>query len=109
MKNLESGTVDLIREILPALDELIALMEYYDNPTYRATVEHIAKSLSDRGLVAFDEKGLYFDKDRHDVHEVYPKPDCDIAYIAKTHVRGYAIEGEVIRKAVVDLIVPEEE
>ena len=38
MKNLTSDTADLIQELLPALDELIALLEYYDNATYRATV-----------------------------------------------------------------------
>jgi len=109
MKNLESGTVDLIRDLLPALDELIALMEYYDNATYRATVQHIANSLSDRGLIAFDDKSLYFDPERHDVHEEHPREDCTQAYVSRTHIRGYMIDGEVIRKSIVDLIVPKEE
>lgn len=106
MKNLESDSADLIRELLPALDELIALLEYYDNSTYKAAVTSIAESLSKRGLTSFDDRSLYFDPERHDVHQEHPKEDCVQAYVSKTHVRGYAINGEVIRKSIVDLVVP---
>ena len=109
MQNLESDTVALIQDLLPALDELIALMEYYDNATYRATVEHIANTFSERGLIAFDDKSLYFDPERHDVHEEHPREDCSQPYVSRTHVRGYIINGLVIRKSIVDLIVPKEE
>ena len=97
----------LIKEILPALDELIALLEYYDNSTYKTAVASIASALESRGLTSFDDKSLYFDPTRHDVHQEHKKSDCVQAYVSKTHVRGYAIHGEVIRKSIVDLIVPE--
>jgi len=108
MKNLEYDTADLIQEILPALDELIALLEYYDNSTYKTAVASIAATLEKRGLTSFDDKSLYFDPTRHDVHQEHKKSDCLQPYVSKTHVRGYAIHGKVIRKSIVDLIVPED-
>lgn len=103
---MTTETNELIVEILPALDELIALLEYYDNSTYKTAVVTIADALSKRGLTSFDDKSLYFDPERHDVHQEHPKEDCSQAYVSKTHVRGYAIHGEVIRKSIVDLTVP---
>jgi molecular chaperone GrpE (heat shock protein) len=97
----------LIKEILPALDELIALLEYYDNSTYKAAVVSIADALSSRGLTSFDDKSLYFDPARHEVHQEVAKAECLQPYVSKTHIRGYAIHGEVIRKSIVDLIVPQ--
>lgn len=109
MKNLESDTVGLIRDLLPALDELIALLEYYDNSTYQTAVTSIAETLAQRGLVSFDDKNLYFDPERHDIHRKHPKEDCDEPYVIKTHTRGYSIDGQIIRKSIVDLVVPVEE
>jgi len=108
MKNLTSDTADLIQELLPALDELIALLEYYDNATYRATVEAIASALQSRGLNSYDDRGLWFDPDRHEIHNVYPKSDCDRDAVCKTHTRGYCIGDQVIRRSIVDIFTPKE-
>jgi molecular chaperone GrpE (heat shock protein) len=103
---MTTETNELIKDVLPALDELIALLEYYDNSTYKAAVSSIAEALSRRGLTAFDDKSLYFDPTRCDVHQEIPREDCTQPYVLKTHVRGYSINGEVIRKSIVDLAVP---
>lgn len=106
MKNLESPTVDLIREMLPALDELIALLEYYDNATYRAAVQAIAAALQNQGLRSFDDKGLFFDAARHEVHSTHPKDNIDEPTVCRTHIRGYTIEDVILRKSIVDLFIP---
>lgn len=108
MKNLTSDTADLIQELLPALDELIALLEYYDNATYRATVEAIAQALQSRGLTSYDDRGQWFDPQRHEIHNIHPKPDCDRDAVSKTHTRGYCINDQVIRRSIVDIFTPEE-
>lgn len=101
-------TPDLIRQMLPALDELIALLEYYDNATYRTAVTAIAESLAQAGLIAFDDTKLYYNSDRHDVHKATQKEDCDRAYVSHTHVRGYELNGLMLRKSIVDIIEPQE-
>ena len=108
MKNLTSDTADLIQELLPALDELIALLEYYDNATYRATVQSIASALQSRGLTSYDDRGHVFDPARHEIHNIHPKSDCDHDAVSKTHTRGYCIDNQVIRKSIVDIFTPEE-
>jgi molecular chaperone GrpE (heat shock protein) len=106
MSNLASDSDDLIQQLLPALDELLALMEYYDNATYIAAVTHMAKVLADKGLVAFDDKNLYLDPTRHDIHQTFGEEGCEQAYVRKTHIRGYSINGQIIRKSIVDVTIP---
>lgn len=107
MNNLTSDTLDLIQDLLPALDELIALMEYYDSPTYKIVVKHIADSLAKRGLVAFDDRLQPFDMDKHEVHSTFPTAGIDEPIVRYTHLRGYAVQGRILRKSVVDLNIPE--
>lgn len=107
MNNLTSDTLDLIQDILPALDELIALMEYYDSPTYKTVVQHIADSLSKRGLVAYDDRLQPYDETKHEVHDTFPTAGIDEPVVRYTHLRGYAVQGIILRKSVVDLNIPE--
>jgi len=91
------------------MDELVALMEYYDNKTYHTAVIHLVTALNDHGLTGFEDTREPYDEDRHEVHQTYAHEHISSPTVGTCHLRGYLIDGVVVRKAVVDLLVPAEE
>lgn len=107
MDSVDSKLKALIEDLLPTVDELVALLEYYDNATYRAAVVNLVERLQEAGLAGFDDKGLNFDSERHEEFKSYSSDDVEVPTVCHTHLRGYEFEGEVIRRSVVDVRYPE--
>jgi len=98
----------LIKDLLPSVDELVALLEYYDNATYRAAVVNLVETLQANGLRGFEDQKEIFDPERHELFESHYSSSYDMPTVTHCHLRGYEIDGETIRKAIVDVHFPEE-
>lgn len=99
---------DLIEGLLPSVDELVALLEYYDNDTYRTAVVNLVEKLQDAGLRGFEDTQVLFDPDRHQLFESRYSDSYDFPTVTTCHLRGYELDGEVLRKSVVDVHFPQE-
>jgi molecular chaperone GrpE (heat shock protein) len=99
---------ELIEGLLPSVDELVALLEYYDNSTYRTAVVNLVEKLQEAGLTGFEETKVLYDPDRHQLFESHYSENYDFPTVTTCHLRGYELNGELIRKSVVDVHFPKE-
>ena len=92
----------LIKTLIPILDELIALGEFYDSPSYQNAIRAFAESLQREGVATYDDLNAPFDSARHDVHSEIQSDEL-IPTVCRTYTRGYTINGEVVIKSIVDI------
>ena len=99
---------ELLEALLPSIDELVALLEYYDNETYRQAVVRLVESAQSAGLQGFEDTRKAYDPDRHELFESHYSDSYETPTVTHTHLRGYELEGEILRKSVVNVHFPEE-
>lgn len=93
---------ELLRTLIPILDELIALGEFYDSPSYHTALQAFAETLQKAGVAAYDDTGKPYDSSRHDVHSEITS-DVSTPTVCRSYTRGYSVNGEPVIKAIVDI------
>lgn len=91
-----------IKALIPILDELIALGEYYDSPSYATAIRAFAEILQGAGVATYDDLHSAYDSARHDVHSEIASDEAT-PIVCRTYTRGYTINGEVAIKSIVDI------
>jgi molecular chaperone GrpE (heat shock protein) len=91
-----------IKSLIPILDELIALGEFYDSPSYQNAIRAFADVLAKAGVASYDDLNAPYDSTRHDVHSEI-ESDEPTPIVCRTYTRGYSINGEVAIKSIVDI------
>jgi len=94
--------LELLTKLIPILDELIALSEFYDSPAYHTAIQAFAETLQNAGVAAYDDLNQPYDPARHDVHSEITS-DVTTPTVCRTYTRGYSVNGEVVIKAIVDI------
>lgn len=107
-ETIEQANADLIRDLLPLLDDLerAATMEAGDNATaYRKGVELIGRRFADvlaaRGVVAMDPVGLPFDPHEHEAVVREAREGVPEGEVIEVLSRGYKLKDRLLRPAVV--------
>ncbi|KAB1662446.1 nucleotide exchange factor GrpE [Pseudoclavibacter chungangensis] len=102
-------TADVLRAILPVLDDLDRAEKHGDLPTEGPIAVIAAKLrgvLDKQGLEAYGEKGDTFDPKIHEAIAQLPSPDADGETVADVVERGYRVGDRIVRVAKVAVTVP---
>jgi len=107
---LQFAAMDLVREILPVLDDFErALKAETADRDYAKGVELIYQRLFDTlrkmGLEPIDTEGKQFDPNQHQAVERAPSEEADDQAILGEFQRGYNFRGKLLRPAMVRVAV----
>lgn len=107
--NRESVIAEVIRSLLPALDDLSRAEKHGDleGSPLEIVATKIRGSLERYGLRSVGEKGEPFDPHFHEAVVQLPSPDVTENTVADVIDQGYAIGERLIRAAKVAVSVPE--
>jgi molecular chaperone GrpE len=107
---LQFAAMDLVREILPALDDLErALKHETADREYAKGVELIQQRLSEilrkMGLEAVETAGKLFDPNQHQAVQRVETEDAEDQAILDEFQKGYNFKGKLLRPAMVRVAV----
>ena len=107
--NREAVVAEVIRSLLPALDDLVRAEKHGDLAEGPMTViaQKIRGGLDKFGLVQVGEKGEVFDPTMHDALVQLPSADVTVNTVADVIEPGYKIGDRVIRAAKVAVHTPQ--
>lgn len=101
----EDGAAELIRELLPAIDDLERALLAPGGDAVREGVELIYKNLTGtlkgRGLEALDPRGSGFDPELHEAVAHEPAPGVDPGTVVEVFQKGYLFKERLLRPALV--------
>jgi len=101
----EDGAADLIKELLPALDDLERALLAPGSDAVREGVELIYKNLTGmlkgRGLHAEDPRGQAFDPEIHEAVAHEPAPGIAPGTVVEVFQKGYLFKDRLLRPALV--------
>lgn len=102
----ESANADLIRRLLPVLDDLERFADAgnanAEDPLSQGVSlirKNLAKILQDTGLQAMTTKGAPFDPSRHDALMLVDAVDVEPHTIVEEHQKGYEFKNRILRHA----------
>ena len=105
---LERGTTKVVKELLPALDNLeraIAAAEAEEDDDHHLTAgirlvqKDLAAALERVGIEAFSPKGEPFDPNHHEAMVSQPVEGAESGTVVEVYQQGYRLNGTVIRPA----------
>jgi molecular chaperone GrpE len=104
---LARGKAELARELLPVIDNLErALQAGADSSAHEALARGVAlvhdelrSRLQSAGVEAFDPTGERFDPELHEALSTRPEEGKDAGVVVETVVKGYRLNGQVLRPA----------
>lgn len=105
----EASTAEVLRSLLPVLDDFDRAEEHGDLPEDGALTVIVTKlrgSLDKLGLAAYGEKGESFDPQVHEAIAQLPNPEVTGETVADVIQRGYRVGERVVRVAKVAVFVP---
>jgi len=107
--NRESVIAEVIRSLLPALDDLARAEKHGDleGSPLEIVATKLRASLERYGLRSVGEKGEEFDPHFHEAVVQIPSPDVTVNTVADVLDVGYALGERLIRAAKVAVSVPE--
>ena len=107
--NRESVIAEVIRSLLPALDDLARAEKHGDleGSPLEIVATKLRASLERYGLRTVGEKGEEFDPHFHEAVVQIPSPDVTVNTVADVLDVGYALGERLIRAAKVAVSVPE--
>jgi molecular chaperone GrpE len=107
--NREAVVAEVVRSLLPALDDLARAEQHGDLAEGPMTViaQKIRGGLDKFGLAQVGAKGEVFDPTKHDALVQLPSPDVTVNTVADVIEPGYTIGDRVIRAAKVAVHTPQ--
>ncbi|KAB1650457.1 nucleotide exchange factor GrpE [Pseudoclavibacter endophyticus] len=104
----EATTGEVLRALLPVLDDLDRAEQHGDLPEEGAVAVIASKlraSVEKLGLVAYGDKGERFDPTVHEAIAQLPSPEAEADTIADVVERGYRVGDRIVRVAKVAVFV----
>jgi len=100
----KTAAADLIRDLLPVVDNLERGLEHADQDSplaqgMDAVMRQFAKTLSDRGLEPVAGVGEPFDPNVHEALAQQPSEEYDADVVVQVYERGYKLGDQVLRHA----------
>lgn len=105
----DANTADVLRSLLPVLDDLDRAEQHGDLPEDGALTviaNKLRETLERLGLVAYGEKGDAFDPNVHEAIAQLPNPEVESETVGDVVERGYRVGERVVRVAKVAVFVP---
>lgn len=105
----DANTADVLRSLLPVLDDLDRAEQHGDLPedgAMRVVANKLRGTLEKLGLAAYGEKGEAFDPTQHEAIAQLPGAEGDADTIADVVERGYRIGERIVRVAKVAVFAP---
>lgn len=105
----DANTADVLRSLLPVLDDLDRAEQHGDLPADGAmtvVANKLRGALEKLGLTAYGEKGEPFDPTKHEAIAQLPNPAVDTETIADVVERGYLVGERIVRVPKVAVFVP---
>ena len=102
-------TAEVLRAILPVLDDLDRAADHGDLPEDGAMTVIASKlrtALAKLGLEPYGEKGELFDPARYEAIAQLPSPDAEAMTVADVVERGYTVGERIVRVAKVAVFAP---
>jgi molecular chaperone GrpE len=108
----DDGAAELLKELLPALDDLERALLAPGGDAVREGVELIYKNLTgtlkSRGLHAEDPRGRAFDPEIHEAVAHEPAPGVSPGTIVEVFQKGYLFKDRLLRPALVKVAAESE-
>ena len=105
----ERGTAKVVKELLPALDNLERAIaaaeaqeadsEHHLTAGIRLVQKDLAAALERVGIEAFSPQGEVFDPNHHEAMVSQPVPGAESGTVVEVYQQGYRLNGTVIRPA----------
>lgn len=93
---IKYANVNLIKDLLPVLDNLQALLIHSDDQGLKITVSHFLDTLKSQGLEQIDVQGKEFDPNTCEAIEVV---DGEPNKVMEVLQNGYTYDGRLVRPA----------
>jgi molecular chaperone GrpE len=107
--NREAVIAEVIRTLLPAVDDLYRAEEHGDlsGSPLEIVAQKLHASFARYGLRKVGEKGEVFDPNLHEALVQLPSPDVEVNTVADVIEPGYALGDRLLRAAKVAVSVPD--